>query len=118
MGKAADKKLQAVFYQTEAHAQPVREWLLGLTPEDRRIIGEDIKTVELGWPVGMPVCRALGGGLYELRSSIAKGRVEARVYAAIEDGLLVLLHYQRGKARQAKEIAKAREILGDYRRRK
>jgi len=32
------------------------EWLKSLPPEDRKLIGEDIKTVEFGWPVGMPVC--------------------------------------------------------------
>ncbi len=112
------KRVQAVFYQTEAGKQPVREWLLTLPAEDRRIIGEDIKTVELGWPIGMPVCRPLGQGLYEVRSTIAAGRVEARVYIAIEDGFVVLLHWQRGKAGQDRAIGQARRLLDDYRRRR
>lgn len=112
------KRVQAVFYQTRAGSQPVRDWLLSLPAEDRRIIGEDIKTVELGWPVGMPVCRALGEGLYEIRSTIAAGRVEARVYVAIQDGFVLLLHWQRGKAGQDRAISQARKLLSDYRRRR
>ncbi len=112
------KRLQAAFYRTDSGAEPVREWLLSLAPEDRRIIGTDIRTVELGWPIGMPVCRALGQGLYEVRSSIQAGKVEARVYFAIDAGMMLLLHHQHGKARQADEIAAARKTLRDYRKRK
>lgn len=118
MADQSRKRVQAVFYQSEAGRQPVRDWLLTLPADDRRIIGEDIKTVELGWPVGMPVCRALGEGLYEIRSTIAAGRVEARVYVAVEDGLVLLLHWQRGKAGQDRAIRQARKLLSDYRRRR
>jgi len=48
----------------------VREWLKSLSAEDRKRIGEDIKTGEFGWPVGMPVCRFMGGGIYEVRSDL------------------------------------------------
>ena len=42
------KRIPAIFYRTEAGGEPVREWLKGLSPEDRKRIGEDIKTVEFG----------------------------------------------------------------------
>jgi phage-related protein len=118
MTGSSAKRVQAVFYQTAAGNQPVRDWLLTLPAADRRIVGEDIKTVELGWPVGMPVCRALGEGLHEVRSTIAQGKVEARVYIAIEDGFVLLLHWQRGKAGQDRAIRQARKNLADYRRRR
>ena len=65
------KVLPAVFFRTLSGAEPVREWLLGLDKKDRMIIGEDIKTVELGWPIGIPTCRSLTGrkDLWEVRSS-------------------------------------------------
>jgi len=44
---------------------------MGLPKEDKKIIGADIKLVEYGWPIGMPVCKPLGGGLYEVRSNIS-----------------------------------------------
>lgn len=60
-----NKKITALFYRTEAGGEPVREWLKSksLSATERRLIGEDIKTVEFGWPIGMPVCRPLGSGL-------------------------------------------------------
>lgn len=69
----------------------MREWLKGLDAEDRRIIGADIRTVEFGWPVGMPVCRPMGKGLLEVRSTITGKRI-ARVLFCIHEGTMVLLH--------------------------
>lgn len=59
------------FFKNEAGMEPVREWLLELSKEDKKTIGADIKTVEFGWPIGMPVCKPLGGGLYEVRSHLS-----------------------------------------------
>jgi phage-related protein len=69
----------------------VREWLKGLGPEDRRIIGEDIKGVEFSWPIGMPLVRSLGHELWEVRSRLMSGRI-ARVIFCVEQGNMVLLH--------------------------
>jgi phage-related protein len=69
----------------------VREWLKSLEPEDRKGIGEDIKDVELSWPIGMPLVRSLGRGLWEVRSSLLQGRI-ARVLFCLEDQRMVLLH--------------------------
>ena len=92
MTTGSPKRLPAVFYRSEAGAEPVRDWLKSdeISAEDRRRIGEDIKTVEFGWPVGMPTCRPMGNGLWEVRSSL-KGRI-ARVLFCINDGRMVLLH--------------------------
>ena len=70
---------------------PVRDWLLELDQTDRREIGKDIQKVEFGWPIGMPYCRPLGRGLWEVRSNISSGRI-ARVLFSIRDGEMVLLH--------------------------
>ena len=64
------KKLPAAFYSTPGGNEPVREWLLDLDTESRRIVGKDIATVEYGWPVGMPLTKSLGGGLLEVRSKM------------------------------------------------
>jgi phage-related protein len=85
------KRLPAAFYQTDAGAQPVRDWLRGLSAEDRKAIGDDIRTVEFGWPIGMPVCRPLGDGLFEVRTRLGGARI-ARVLFAIERNQAVLLH--------------------------
>lgn len=85
------KKLQARFYATGAGRKPVREWLLELSEDDRRIIGKDIQKVEFGWPIGMPYCRPLGGGLWEVRSELGGNRI-GRLIFSIAAGEMVLLH--------------------------
>ena len=85
------KKLPAAFYASASGNEPVREWLKDQSDEDRRSIGQDIATAEFGWPVGMPLCRSPGKGLFEIRSSISNGRI-ARVIFAVIDERMVLLH--------------------------
>jgi phage-related protein len=85
------KRLPARFYRSDSGREPVREWLRGLDGEDRKVIGEDIKDVEFSWPIGMPVVRSLGRGLWEVRSSLPRGRI-ARVLFCVEAECMVLLH--------------------------
>jgi len=85
------KKVPASFYETANGKEPARDWLLGLDPESRRIVGRDIATAEFGWPVGMPLSRNLGGGLFEIRSNISGKRI-ARVIFEVRRGRMVLLH--------------------------
>lgn len=86
------KRVPAIFYRTEAGGEPVREWIKRLSPEDRKRIGEDIKTVEFGWPVGMPVCRPLGEGIYEVRTGLGQNRVARVLFYIDRKGRMVLLH--------------------------
>ncbi len=79
------------FFRTETGREPVRDWLKSLDPEDRRLIGADIKMVEYGWPVGMPVCKPLGRHLWEIRTALPHGRV-ARMLFCIYENKMVLLH--------------------------
>jgi phage-related protein len=87
------KILPATFYKTAAGTEPVRKWLKALPREDKRIVGTDIATVEFGWPVGMPTCRALTSrrGLWEVRSSLTQNRI-GRVLFFVYQGQMVLLH--------------------------
>ena len=85
------KKLQARFYATGAGRKPVREWLLDISDDDRRIVGKDIQKVEFGWPIGMPYCRPLGHSLWEVRSNLMDGKI-GRVIFSIVEGEIVLLH--------------------------
>jgi phage-related protein len=105
------KKLRARFYETASGRKPVREWLLEIETDDRRIIGCDIQTVEFGWPIGMPVCRPLGGGLWEVRSDLSDGKV-GRVIFCLVGGEMVLLHGFIKKSQKAPtqdiELAKKR----------
>jgi phage-related protein len=85
------KKLPAFFYENANGLPPVREWILALSPEDRKRVGRDIQKVEFGWPLGMPYCRSLGNGLWEVRSDLTDGKI-ARVIFSVAGGRMVLLH--------------------------
>ncbi len=97
------KRIPARFYRTEGGSEPVREWLRSLEREDRFLIGSDIKTVEYGWPIGMPVCRPLGNGLNEVRTHLPRNRI-ARVLFCTADGEMILLH---GFMKRSQKIAKS-----------
>jgi phage-related protein len=86
------KRVPAIFYRTEAGGEPVREWLKQLSQEDRKHIGEDIKTVEFGWPIGMPVCKPLGDGVFEVRTSLAQHRIARVLFYIDRKSRMVLLH--------------------------
>ncbi|MBW2294916.1 MAG: type II toxin-antitoxin system RelE/ParE family toxin [Deltaproteobacteria bacterium] len=87
----AEKRIPLVFFRTDTGSEPVREWLLGLPKPDRRIVGVGLKELEFGWPIGMPLCRALGGGLFELRVSLRSRRI-ARVIVCVHEEELFALH--------------------------
>lgn len=67
--------LRVVFYRTESGHEPVREWLRELSRADRRVIGQDVKTAQYGWPLGMPLIRKVGPGLWEVRSHVSGWRI-------------------------------------------
>jgi len=87
------KRIPAIFFRTAAGREPVRDWLRALEPvEDRKQIGIDIQAVEFGWPIGMPVCRPLGDGLFEVRSDLSRNRVARVLFYIDRESRMVLLH--------------------------
>ncbi len=108
--------LVVVFYRTEAGNEPVREWLKSLKREDRKTIGEDIKTAQFGWPLGMPLIRKVEPGLWEVRSNIGQGI--ARVLFTVEDDTMVLLHgfIKKSQKTPSNELNTARRRLADLRK--
>ncbi len=70
------------FYETDAGNEPVREWLKDLNRIDRKVIGDDLQTVQMGWSLGVikePLVKSFGSGLFELRSSLPSRRI-SRVF--------------------------------------
>jgi phage-related protein len=84
-------KISLVFYRTERGREPVRNWLKGLDRRDRLEIGLDLQRLQYRWPVGMPLCRALGGGLWEVRTNLP-GRRIGRVFVCFHGDLAYALH--------------------------
>ena len=107
------KKISAYFYRSVSGNEPLRDWLLSLPKEDRSVIGQGIKLVEYGWPIGMPVCRSMGDGLWEVRTTLSGGRI-ARVIFCFHDDRLVLLH---GFIKKSQKTPKPDLELGKKRQR-
>lgn len=108
--------LSVRFYRTASTTEPVREWLLGLSKEDRRAVGADIKTAQYGWPLGMPLIRKVESGLWEVRSHVAAG--VARVIFTVDEHTMVLLHgfVKKSQRIPGTDLKTARQRLSELRR--
>jgi phage-related protein len=86
----SDRPLVVVFFKTETGNEPVREWLKTLPHDERKVIGEDILSVQYAWPIGKPLVDNLSEGVWEVRSRL-KNRI-ARTLFVIVNQKIVLLH--------------------------
>jgi phage-related protein len=113
--KGPARKTIVVFYRTHAGVEVVRDWLRKLPPADRNVIGQDLMRVQFRWPVGMPLCRPLGGGLWELRSDLTSNRI-ARVLFCFTEGQLIALHGFIKKTQKTPdaELALARKRMNEF----
>jgi len=102
------------FYRTDAGNEPVRDWLKELRRDDKRIIGEDIKTAQLGWPLGMPLIRKMDKNLWEVRSSLPDGI--SRVFFTVDGSQMILLHgfIKKSNKTPQNELNTATTRLGIY----
>ena len=69
----------------------MREWLKDMPEHDRQAIGTDLMRAQWRWPVGMPLCRAMGSGLWEIRTNLSTKRT-ARVFICFYREHLIALH--------------------------
>jgi len=105
--------LKVVFYRSEIGNEPVREWL---PREDKRKIGEDIKTAQIGWPLGMPLIRKIDKDLWEVRTRLENGI--ARVFFTVDGECMILLHgfIKQSQKTPQNELKTALTRLGNYKR--
>ena len=85
------QKIPLIFYSAAAGSEPVREWLKGLVESERQEIGRDLLRAQWRWPVGMPLCRPMGHGLWEVRTDLPAKRT-ARGLRCLRDKHLIALH--------------------------
>jgi phage-related protein len=85
------RRIPLIFFRTLAGSEPVREWLKELPEAERQAVGKDLMRAQWRWPVGMPLCRALGSGLWEIRVDLPTKRT-ARVLICLYREHLVALH--------------------------
>jgi phage-related protein len=89
--KPQPQKTPLIFFRTAMGSEPVREWLKELPNAERHAVGRDLLRAQWRWPVGMPLCRPLGSGLWEVRTDLPTKRT-ARVLLCLYRGHLVALH--------------------------
>jgi phage-related protein len=108
--------LNVVFYRSESGNEPVREWLKDLPQGDKKLIGEDIKTAQIGWPLGMPLIEKIVANLWEVRTKL-KDSI-ARVLFTVDGNYIVLLSGFIKKSRKipAHELETALARLAKYKR--
>ena len=110
MGEQGAQKIPLVFFRSASGNEPVREWLKDLAANDRLVIGQDLMRAQWRWPAGMPLCRPLGQGLWEVRSELPSHRI-ARVLLCLDEGVLVAVHAFIKKTQKTpdEELALARK---------
>jgi len=105
------RPLDVVFFKTDTGTEPVREWLKRLTKEERKLIGEDIKVAQIGWPLGEPIVKKMEPGIWEIRTDL-QNKI-ARVFVTKTPDKLVLLHgfIKKTQKTPPAELEKARKRL-------
>ena len=88
-------RLEVRFFKTDGGTEPVRDWLQGLSATDRKTIGEDIKTVQFGWPLGMPLVRKMDKGLWEVRVHLGRSYWQSVVHCIEWQDRFVTRLYQK-----------------------
>ena len=108
-------RLNVHFYKTDSGTEPVREWLKNLDSKSRKIMGEDIKTVQFGWPLGMPLVRKMEKNLWEIRVELDKRT--ARILFTSHDEMMILLHgfIKKSQKTPASDLRLAKQRLATLR---
>lgn len=115
MSAEPPRKIPVMFYRTAAGAEVVRDWLRGLDEADRNAIGQDLMRVQYRWPVGMPLCRPLKDGLWEVRSSLPSNRIARVLFSVQSDGILVLSGFiKKTRKTPDDELALARKRMKEF----
>ena len=107
-------KIPLVFFRTSAGTEPVREWLRDLPEKERHAIGKDLLRAQWRWPLGMPLSRAMGNGLWEIRTDLPTKRT-ARVFLCVYREHLVVLHgfIKKTRATPEEDLALVRKRKKD-----
>ena len=115
LGMPLSRAILVVFFSLDSGRDPVRDWLKDLDKDSKRAIGEDIKTLQFGWPIGMPLARKMDDNLWELRSKLGKGI--ARTFFTVYRNKLVLLHgfVKKSQKTPPKELSLAKRRLNKLR---
>ena len=109
------RKIPVLFYRTRAGGDVVLDWLRDLDEPARNAIGQDLMRVQYRWPVGMPLCRPLGTGLWEVRTSLPGNRISRVLFCVNGGGLIVLSGFiKKTQKTPAEELTLARKRMKEF----
>jgi len=113
------KIVDVQFYKSDTGSIPVKEWLKKLTATDRKNIGDDIRTIEFGWPIGMPLVGKIDTGLWEVRSNLSNNRI-SRVLFTVYSDMMILLHafIKKTSKTPKNDLKTAKQRMSKFERRK
>lgn len=113
-----EKRFEVRFYKTDSGKEPVREMLQKLDKSSKKVIGEDIKTVQYSWPMGMPLVRKLETGLWEVRS-ILENKIARIIFTVVSDSIILLHGFiKKSKKTPKPDLELARKRLSILRSKK
>lgn len=108
------KKIQARFYLSDNGNNPVRDWIMELSENDRKATGVAIQKVEFGWPIGMPYSRKLENNLWEVRANLSGGKITRVIFTLVDDEMVLLNGFiKKTQKTPANELETARKRLKD-----
>lgn len=97
------KIIDVQFYKSDTGSIPVKEGLKKLTAADRKNIGDDIRTVEFGWPIGMPLVGKIDTGLWEVRSNLSNNRISRVLFTVYSDMMVPFTCFYQKDLKNAQE---------------
>ncbi len=108
-------KISVRFYRTAGGVEVVRDWLKDLDQGDRHAIGLDLMRVQYRWPVGMPLCRSLKGGLWEVRTDLPSRRIARTLFFAHDGSIVVVSGFiKKTQKTPDAELALARQRMKEF----
>ena len=115
MASSDPRKMPVVFYRTRGGSEIVRDWLRALDERDRNAIGLDLMRIQFRWPVGMPLCRAMGDGLWEVRTSLPSNRISRVLFCVVKERVVVLHGFiKKTQKTPDDELALARRRIKEF----
>lgn len=115
MAGSDPRKLPVVFYRTRGGSEIVRDWLRALDDKDRNAIGLDLMRIQFRWPVGMPLCRPMGDGLWEIRTNLPRNRIARVLFCVVAERIVVLHGFvKKTQKTPVDDLALARKRMKEF----
>ena len=109
------RQIPVAFYQTRGGNEVVRDWLRALDERERNAIGLDLMRIQFRWPVGMPLCRSVGDGLWEIRTNLPGNRIARVLFCVLQERIVILNGFiKKTRKTPVEELALARKRKKEF----